>query len=86
MMMCSTINRTMKAFSLAIVGAEYVLNWLPRGTHQYDKLVKPVELRRWILDAGLTPNAPIGMSLNPLTNQWKTGDDTSINYVVAAVK
>lgn len=86
MMICSTINRTMKAFAFAIVGAEYALRWLPRGTHQYDKLVKPIELNRWLLDAGLTPENSIGMSLNVLKNEWKTSDDTAINYIVTAPK
>lgn len=86
LMMCSTINRTLKAFTFAIIGAEYILRWLPRGTHQYEKLVKPAELRRWLTDAGLSPQAPIGMSLNPLTEQWSFSDDLSINYVTIAAK
>lgn len=86
LMICSTINRTLKAFALAIVGAEYILRWLPRGTHQYEKLVRPSELLRWITDAGLSPQSPIGMSLNPLTEQWSFSEDLSINYVTIAVK
>lgn len=84
LMICSTINRTMKAFLFAIVGAEYVLRWLPRGTHQYAKLVKPSEIQHWLSDAGLTPRPSIGMSLNPLTSQWKFSKDLSINYVTVA--
>lgn len=86
LMICSTINRTMKAFAFAIVGAEYVLRWLPRGTHQYAKLVKPVELHRWLSDAGLEPDPSIGMSLNPLTESWSYSDDLAINYVTVARK
>ena len=86
LMICSTINRTIKAFAFAIVGAEYILRWLPRGTHQYEKLVKPAELRRWVSDAGLTPEPSIGMSLNPLTERWSFSDDLSINYVTVALK
>jgi len=86
MMFCSTINRTAKAFVFAIVGAEYVLRWLPRGTHQYDKFVTPAEIRRWLLDAGLTPEDSVGMTLNPLSNEWSFSDDTRINYVTTAVK
>lgn len=86
LMICSTINRTMKAFAFAIVGAEYVLRWLPRGTHQFDKLVKPAELHLWLKDAGLTPDPSIGMSLNPLTERWKISNDLSINYVTVARK
>lgn len=86
LMICSTINRTFKAFSFAILGAEYVLRWLPRGTHQYAKLVKPQEIARWLVDAGLTPEPSIGMSLNPLSSKWRFSDDLSINYVTLALK
>lgn len=84
--LCSTINRTLKAFALAIVGAEYVLRWLPRGTHQYEKLVKPAELSRWMTDAGLEITEQIGMSLNPLTNNWRLSGDKSINYVTVGTR
>lgn len=85
LMICSTINRTMKAFLFAIVGAEYVLRWLPRGTHQYAKLVKPSEIQMWLADAGLAPRPSLGMSLNPLSSQWKFSKDLSINYVTVAI-
>lgn len=85
-MICSTINRTFKAFALAIVGAEYILRWLPKGTHQYDKLVKPIEISRWLIDAGLSVDSQIGMSLNPITDKWTLSDDLSINYVTTARK
>jgi len=81
LMLCSTINRTLKAFTFAILGAEYLLRWLPRGTHQYAKLVKPHELYRWMTDAGMEVSEQIGMTLNPLTNQWTLSRDKSINYV-----
>ncbi len=86
LMTCSTINRTLKAFAFAIIGAEYVLRWLPRGTHQYEKLVKPSELHNWLRLAELSPDHSIGMSLNPLTERWKFSDDLSINYVTVARK
>ena len=86
LMICSTINRTMKAFLFAIVGAEYILNWLPRGTHQYEKLVRPNELQSWLGRAGLTPDPSVGMSLNPLTQNWSFTDDLGINYVTVATK
>lgn len=86
MMICSTINRTMKAFLFAIVGAEYVLNWLPRGTHQYEKLVKPVEIIRWLKDAGLTPDPCTGMNMNPISREWRFSDDLSINYITSATR
>ena len=85
-MLCSTINRTLKAFAFAIVGAEYVLRWLPRGTHQYAKFVKPAELNRWMSDAGLNITDQIGMTLNPLTNVWTVSGDKSINYVTVGTK
>ena len=85
-MLCSTINRTFKAFAFAIVGAEYVLGWLPKGTHQYDKLVRPEELRRYLQRADLTVERQIGMNLNPLTETWRQSDDLSINYVTIAKK
>lgn len=86
LMMCSTINRTFKAFAFAIVGAEYVLRWLPRGTHQFEKLVKPQELATYLDAAGLNVERVIGMSLNPMTECWSIGDDLSINYVTQASK
>jgi len=85
-MMCSTINRTLKAFAFAIVGAEYVLRWLPKGTHQYAKFVRPAELSRWMSDAGLDITDQIGMNLNPLTNLWTISGDKSINYVTVGIK
>ena len=84
MMICSTINKTFKAFAFAIIGAEYVLRWLPRGTHQYEKLVRPKEIQLWLKAAGLEPEPSIGMNLNPLTENWSYSDDLSINYVTVA--
>ncbi|GHA96687.1 ubiquinone biosynthesis O-methyltransferase [Algimonas arctica] len=86
LMTCSTINRTFKAFAFAIVGAEYVLRWLPRGTHQYEKFITPRELQTYLTAAGLNVEHVIGMSLNPITEQWRIGDDLSINYVTVATK
>ena len=85
-MLCSTINKTLKAFAFAIVGAEYVLRLLPRGTHQYEKFVKPVEINRWMTDAGLKVTEQIGMSLNPITQVWTLSGDKSINYVSVGEK
>ncbi len=86
MMFCSTLNRTAKAFTMAILGAEYVMNWLPKGTHQYAKFIKPLELTRMLKDANLSPEKPLGMVYNPIGQTWKISDDTSVNYVVVAVK
>ena len=83
---CSTINRTFKAFTFAILGAEYILRWLPKGTHQYNKFVTPDEIQRWLKDAGLLPRPCIGMTLNPFKNIWSFSDDLRINYITIATK
>ena len=83
----STINRNPKAFLFAIVGAEYILNMLPRGTHEYKKLIKPSELARWIREAGLNMQEMIGMTYNPLTKRYRlTPKDVSVNYLIRASK
>lgn len=76
----STINRTAKAWLMAIVGAEYVLNLLPRGTHEYDKLVRPSELRRWSSVAGLIHRDTTGLHYNPLTRDYHMGGNVDVNY------
>ena len=83
----STINRNPKSFLFAIVGAEYILNLLPRGTHEYDKFIKPSELARWIRGAGLDMQEVMGMTYNPLTKRYRlTPDDVSVNYLIRAKK
>lgn len=84
LMIVSTLNRTLKSFALAIVGAEYVLRWLPRGTHRWDRFVTPEELRRHLEAAGLVQREIRGMVYNPLTDVWSLGRDTDVNYLVAA--
>ena len=79
----STLNRNPKAFLFAIVGAEYVLNLLPRGTHEYAKFIRPSELARWCRDAGLQVTHTRGMGYNPLTRRYALGDDTSVNFLFA---
>ncbi len=78
----STLNRNLKAYVLAIIGAEYVLNLLPRGTHEYAKFIKPSEITRYCRNAGLDTQALIGMSYNPLTKVYSLGRDTDVNYMV----
>ncbi|MCU0870368.1 MAG: bifunctional 2-polyprenyl-6-hydroxyphenol methylase/3-demethylubiquinol 3-O-methyltransferase UbiG [Burkholderiales bacterium] len=80
----STINRNPKSFLFAIVGAEYVLNLLPRGTHEYAKLIKPSELAGWARAAGLQVDTLTGMTYNPLTRIYRLGNDTSVNYIASA--
>ena len=80
----STINRNPKSFLFAIVGAEYVLNLLPRGTHEYLKFIKPSELAGWTRAAGLALQHTRGLEYNPLTRRYWLSDDTSVNYLAAA--
>jgi 2-polyprenyl-6-hydroxyphenyl methylase / 3-demethylubiquinone-9 3-methyltransferase len=82
----STINRTLKAYALAIIGAEYVLRWLPVGTHQWDRFVTPDELRRGIEAAGFSSPSFRGMTYNPLTDIWSLNTDTDVNYLASAAK
>jgi 2-polyprenyl-6-hydroxyphenyl methylase/3-demethylubiquinone-9 3-methyltransferase len=82
----STINRNPKAFALAIVGAEYILRLLPRGTHEYAKLIKPSELAGWARDAGLQLKDTCGMQYNPFTAQASLNRDVSVNYLVHCIK
>jgi len=82
----STINRNAKAFLMAIVGAEYVLNLLPRGTHEYQKFIRPSELARYVRDAGLELVDTRGMQYNPLTQRYWLDTDSSVNYLFATRK
>jgi 2-polyprenyl-6-hydroxyphenyl methylase/3-demethylubiquinone-9 3-methyltransferase len=82
----STLNRNPKAFLLAIIGAEYVLNMLPRGTHEYQKFIKPSELAAWCRMAGLDMVTTRGMQYNPFTRRYWLSGDTDVNYLVAARK
>ena len=76
----STINRTAKAFALAIVGAEYVLNWVPRGTHEYAKFIRPAELDRAARESGLQLQGLTGLSYDPLSDRFSLGNDIDVNY------
>lgn len=84
LLFAATLNRTLKSFVLAIVGAEYVLRWLPKGTHQWDKFVTPEELKQAIINGGLEINETQGVTFNPITDQWKQSTDTDVNYMVLA--
>jgi 2-polyprenyl-6-hydroxyphenyl methylase/3-demethylubiquinone-9 3-methyltransferase len=84
LMFVATINRTMKAAALAIVGAEYVLRWLPRGTHQYEKLVRPEEIERPLNSAGMRVTERTGVFFSPLSNQWNLSKDMDVNYMLVA--
>ena len=87
LMVCSTINRNAKSFAMAILGAEYVMRWLPRGTHDWKKFITPDELYGLIRSAGLDPVDRRGFVFNPVTWSWSLSDrDLSVNYVTASVK
>jgi 2-polyprenyl-6-hydroxyphenyl methylase / 3-demethylubiquinone-9 3-methyltransferase len=86
LMVVATLNRTIKSFALAIVGAEYVLRWLPRGTHQWDKFVTPNELEIAIEKSGLTVTEETGVIYNLLADRWQLSTDMDVNYMVAAEK
>jgi 2-polyprenyl-6-hydroxyphenyl methylase/3-demethylubiquinone-9 3-methyltransferase len=84
MMVASTLNRNWKSFALAIVGAEYVLRWLPRGTHQWSKFVTPDELTRHLLDNRLVVTEQSGVVYNPFADKWGLSADMDVNYMVVA--
>ena len=79
----STLNRNAKSWLMAVVGAEYVLKLLPRGTHEYRRFIRPSELDRWCREAGLAAQGFKGMGYNPLTQRYRLSDDTSVNYLLA---
>lgn len=82
----STLNRNLKAYVLAIIGAEYILKLLPAGTHEYAKFIKPAELSRYCRNAGLDAQEMIGLTYNPLTKVYKLGRDTDVNYLLHTVR
>lgn len=86
LLLLSTINRTLRSFALAIVGAEYVLRWLPRGTHDWDRFVTPAELRHAVEAAGLEKVRTRGMVYDPLNREWRLSRDTAVNYLAVAAK
>jgi 2-polyprenyl-6-hydroxyphenyl methylase / 3-demethylubiquinone-9 3-methyltransferase len=86
LMVVATLNRTMKSFALAIVGAEYILRWLPRGTHQWDKFVTPNELEIAIEQSGMQLTDETGVIYNLLADRWQLSTDIDVNYMVVAEK
>jgi 2-polyprenyl-6-hydroxyphenyl methylase/3-demethylubiquinone-9 3-methyltransferase len=80
-MVLSTLNRTLKALALAKIGAEYVLRWVPPGTHDWRKFVRPDELSRHLRSHGLRATAVRGMRYDPLRDRWALSDDLSVNYL-----
>ncbi len=86
LMFTATINRTFSSYIKAIVGAEYVLRWLPIGTHDWNKFLKPKEIENQITKLDLSIKDVKGLVFNPFTNKWKTSDDLSVNYIVVGTK
>jgi 2-polyprenyl-6-hydroxyphenyl methylase/3-demethylubiquinone-9 3-methyltransferase len=86
LMIAATLNRTLKSFALAIVGAEYVLRWLPRGTHRWDKFVTPNELEAALTRHGLSVTDETGVIYNLIADRWQISTDMDVNYMVTAEK
>jgi 2-polyprenyl-6-hydroxyphenyl methylase/3-demethylubiquinone-9 3-methyltransferase len=82
----STINRNPKSYLFAVIGAEYVLGLLPRGTHDYRRFIRPSELARWSRDSGLNPLELAGMTYNPITGRYRLGTDCSVNYLLRCMR
>ncbi len=82
----ATLNRTLKSLALAKVGAEYILRWVPAGTHDWNKFVRPSELANGLRPHGMTLQAMKGMSFNPLKGEWSLGSDTDVNYLAYFIK
>ncbi|WP_273720783.1 MULTISPECIES: bifunctional 2-polyprenyl-6-hydroxyphenol methylase/3-demethylubiquinol 3-O-methyltransferase UbiG [unclassified Bartonella] len=83
-MFVSTLNRTWKSWGLAIIGAEYILGWLPKGTHDYKKFLKPHELKNFLFQNTLTVIDEIGITYNPLNDSWNRSKDMNVNYMLLA--
>ncbi len=86
LMFVATLNRTLKSFGLAIIGAEYILGWLPKGTHEWEKFIKPEELRSWLASNGVKVKAESGVVYHPLANEWRKAKDMDVNYMVVGQK
>ncbi len=86
LMIVSTLNRTVKSYGLAILAAEYVLGWVPRGTHRWDRFVTPDELNSCFKNIGLTPESTSGIVYDPLRDDWQLSQDCDVNYLMAASK
>ena len=86
LMFVATINRSLRSYLFAIVGAEYILKWLPIGTHDWNSFVKPEELIEISTKCNFKLNGIHGMIYNPILDKWKTGDDISVNYISSFIK
>ncbi len=86
LMVVATLNRTLKAFALAKVGAEYILRWLPAGTHDWSKFLRPDEIRGFLADTHVGVDGPFGVVFNPLTGRWSVTGDADVNYMMTVVR
>ena len=85
-MIVATLNRTLKAFALAKVGAEYVLRWVPAGTHDWTKFLKPEELRSFLASEPVAMQGPFGVAYDPLSRRWSRSPDCDINYMMTVTR
>ncbi|MEZ5954963.1 MAG: bifunctional 2-polyprenyl-6-hydroxyphenol methylase/3-demethylubiquinol 3-O-methyltransferase UbiG [Hyphomonas sp.] len=86
LMIVATLNKTAKALATAVIGAEYVLRWLPPGTHDWSKFLPPEDVSGPLSDAGLNPEPAVGVSFSPLSGSWSLSDDVSVNYMIVAAR
>jgi 2-polyprenyl-6-hydroxyphenyl methylase/3-demethylubiquinone-9 3-methyltransferase len=86
LMIVATLNRTLKAFALAKLGAEYVLRWLPVGTHDWSKFLKPNELRSFLADESVAVDGPFGVVFDPISGRWSQSHDADVNYMMTVVR
>ena len=86
LMFTATINRTLTSYIKAIIGAEYILRWLPIGTHDWNKFIKPEELEKQLTDKNFKTNNIKGLEFNPIFNKWKKSDNLSVNYIICSIK
>ena len=86
LMFTATINRTFTSYIKAIIGAEYVLRWLPIGTHDWNKFIKPEELQKLLNDKNFVTNKITGLEFNPISNKWKRSDNLAVNYIISSIK
>lgn len=85
-MVVATLNKTFKSLALAKIGAEYILRWLPPGTHDFSKFLAPDDISNWMTEAGLICDDAVGVSFNPLMDRWSVSTDTDVNYMVVGRK
>ena len=86
LMFVATLNKTLKSYIFAIIGAEYILRWLPIGTHDWNKFIKPEELQKMLSDKNFKSSNVKGLEFNPFLNKWKRSDNLSVNYIVSSIK